>query len=187
MTPEAPSDAFAEFRSFLDDLLGPEHVPRLLEFSEMVRTGKGDILVHDQGPTDSLYFLLEGALALSVEVNGHSILLGSVQAGNWVGEVALFSESERSISTVEAIADSVLLRVTFDQFFALAQSAPATACHLAHGMIGMLIQRLRATVNDPILDPEGQLLMLGNMSLPIDELTPHHGVRDFFKSLLGVH
>lgn len=176
-----------DFRPQLVELFGAAHVPPLLEHAELIKASPGEVLMHDQGAVDSLYLLLDGVLAMSVEMAGHSIRLGEVAPGNWVGEVALFSASPISVSTVQVVQECHVLRIRFEDFFALAKTAPETACYLTHIMIGMLIQRLRNTINDPVLDPDGQLLMLGSISLPLEQIVPHHGVRDFFKNLLGVH
>jgi CRP-like cAMP-binding protein len=170
----------------LGEQLGEHHAATLLERASLVEYSQGEVLLQDQGEVDALYLLVEGRLSLSVETAGHTIRLGEIDAGNWVGEVALFSGSARSVSRVEAVTAARLLRLAFQDFRDLIQKAPETACKLTHVLIGMLIQRLRATANDPILDPDGQLLLLGQLSAAAEAHAEHHGIRDFLKNLLGV-
>lgn len=172
--------------ALLRDQLGIDDLAPLLERGEVLDIGGGQTVVRDQEALDALYLLLEGRLAMAVEVAGHSIQLGEVDPGNWVGEVALFSESPTAVSTVTTVSPCRLFRLSFTDFRALHAEAPEIACRLAHVLNGMLIQRLRATINDPILDPAGQLLMLGHLSVPMPAHHEHHGVRDFFRRLLGV-
>lgn len=172
----------------LVDQLGVEHAAVIVEYAEVLDLAKGDILLRDQGPIDALYLVLHGEIALSVEIPGHAIQLGEMGPGNWIGEVALFSGSKHSSTTVQASADSQLLRLGFGDFETMIQVAPSSACRLAHVLIGMLIHRLRASANDPVLDPEGNLLFMGNLSAPEEVLhPPHNGALQYMKSLLGIH
>lgn len=175
-----------DHESMLVEQLGMTELGPLFERCSLKEAMTGEVLLRDQQPVDSLYFLLEGRLSMSVEVEGHAILLGEINPGNWVGEVALFSDRSLSVSTVTAVGAARLLRLRFDDFTAIVEEAPEVACRLTHVLIGMMVQRLRATINDPILDPAGQFLMLGDLSLPMPAHHEHHGVRDFFKKLLGV-
>jgi CRP-like cAMP-binding protein len=174
-------------RDMLGTQVGEADMPAFLEHATRVDLAPTQVLVHDQADMDALYLLLEGRLALSVEAGGHTIQLGEIAPGNWVGEVALFSGVPKSASRVEAVMDSTLLRLAFADFRQLVDSAPQACCRLTHALIAMLIQRLRATANDPILDHDGQLLLLGQLSVPLDTHAGHHGIRDFLRSLLGVH
>lgn len=173
--------------ALLTEQVGEENAAVLLERANLVELGQGEVLMRDQGEVDALFLLIEGRLALAVEMAGHTIRLGEIDSGNWVGEVALFSGSPISVSTVESVSEAKLLRLPFQVFHALSREEPAVACQLTHVLIGMLIHRLRATANDPILDPDGQLLMLGQLSMHLDAHAGHHSVRDFLKKLLGVN
>lgn len=175
-----------EHETMLVELIGMTDLEPLWERCSLIDAKADEVLLRDQQPVDCLYFLLEGRLSMSVEMDGHAILLGEINPGNWVGEVALFSGSSLSVSTVTTVGAAKLLRLGFDDFMAMVEKAPEIACRLTHVLISMMIQRLRATINDPILDPAGQFLMLGDLSLPMPAHHEHHGVRDFFKKLLGV-
>lgn len=182
MLPDLRGDAL----ELLKAQVGAEHATVLLDSGSLIDCGQGEVILDDQGEVDALYLLLAGRLSLSVEMAGHTIQLGEIEPGNWVGEVALFSGSPSSVSRVEAVNEAKLLRLPFKDFQRLVREAPGAACQLTHVLIAMLIQRLRATANDPILDSDGQLLMLGQLSVPVDAHPVHHGVRDFLKNLLGV-
>lgn len=169
----------------LAEQLGVEDASALLDQAELVTVAGGAAVCRDGEPIDSLYLLLEGRLEMAVEVAGHAIELGEILPGNWVGEVSLFSEAKTAVATVTARGTARLLRLSFEAFAALAQDAPELACRLAHTLNAMMIQRLRATVNDPILDADGRLLLLGPLSVPWPAPPAQHGVRDFLRKLLG--
>jgi len=170
----------------LTEQLGAEHVQALVDRVEPCGIEQGTVLIRDQAPMDAFYLLLEGTLALSIELDGHTIQLGELRPGNWVGEVAYLSGSQTACATVTATSEAKLARLSYRDFEAMVAEDPIAACRLMNGFILMLIRRLRATANDPILDPDGQFHILGDLSVPWEDLVQHrHSVLAFFKRLLG--
>ncbi|MBK6743959.1 MAG: cyclic nucleotide-binding domain-containing protein [Hydrogenophilales bacterium] len=180
--------ALQDFASVLADQIGKEHAAMFLDHVSLQELPRGEVLLRDQASVSALYLLIEGRVGLSVEVAGHAIHLGTMDAGNWIGEVAYFSGSHISCSTVTAETDVRLMRLGFAEFGAIARATPEAACRLTHVLVTMLIHRLRATVHNPVVDADGQLFMLGNLSLPSPARAAHErGVIDFFRKLLGTH
>lgn len=178
--------ALQDFAGVLAEQIGQEHAAAFLDHASLVELTRGEILLRDQEPVSAIYLLLDGRVGLSVEVAGHAIQLGAMDAGNWVGELAYFSGSRVSCSTVIAETDARLMRLGFAEFGAMARAAPEAACRLTHVMVTMLIHRLRTTVHNPVLDADGQLFMLGNLSLPAPAHAERkHDVVAFFRTLLG--
>lgn len=170
----------------LTDQLGAEHVPALIDRVETFDIEQGTVLIRDQAPMDAFYLLLEGRLALSIELDGHTIQLGELRPGNWVGEVAYLSGSLASCATVTATSEVKLCRLTYRDFDAMVAEDPIAACRLMHGFVLMLIRRLRVMANDPILDPDGQFHIYGDPSVPWEALLQQrHSVLGFLKRLLG--
>lgn len=170
----------------LTEQLGAEHVRALVDRVEACDIGQGTVLIHDQAPMDAFYLLLEGTLALSIELDGHTIQLGELRPGNWVGEVAYLSGSPTACATVTATSEVKLARLSYDDFEAMLAEDPIAACRLMHGFILMLIRRLRVTANDPILDPDGEFHIYGDPSVPWEDLVQHrHSVLAFLKHMLG--
>jgi CRP-like cAMP-binding protein len=172
----------------LESQLGVEHVRPLLERLRLGTLADGEVLLHDQAPIDSLYLVLSGKLRLSVEFGTHSIQLGEIGPGNWVGELGYFSGVPVASSTVTADGDCEMAQLTYKDFDALLDEDSVAVCRLTHGFIQMLMRRLAITANNPVIDPHGELLLPGDLSVPWPELAQgKHGVVDFLKSLLGVH
>jgi CRP-like cAMP-binding protein len=171
----------------LADQIGAEHLPHLLARMRVRSMAVGDILFHDQAPIDAFHLVLSGRLRLHIEVAGHALRLGEVGPGNWCGELAYFSGIRRASSTVTAPVETVLARLSFDDFDALIAEDSVAVCRLTHAFIQMLIRRLEVTANNPVVDPQGRMLLLGDLSVPLDQLAhKRHGLVDFLKSLLGV-
>jgi CRP-like cAMP-binding protein len=168
--------------------LGVDHVKPLLDRIGVQSLADGEVLLHDQEPLDSFYLLLRGGLRLCVEFGEHAVQLGEIGPGNWVGELGYFSGSHFSSSTAVACGETEVARLKYQDFDALMVEDPVVVCRLTHGFIQMLMRRLAVTANNPIIDPEGQMLLSGELSVPWSELAQQpHGVVDFLKSLLGVH
>lgn len=176
---------------FLPELtrqLGTEHAAAVLQYAQVIELPEGEVLVRDQGPIDAFYLILSGEVSLCVEVPDHCIHLGEMGPGNWIGEVAFFSGANTASTTTAASTHCKLLRLTFADYETMIQVAPGSACRIAHVLIGMLIHRLRSSASDPVLDPEGHLLFLANLSAPEEVLhPPHSGVLEYLKGLLGIH
>lgn len=183
-----PDDAIFAHLPELTAQLGVEHVQALLDRLTPVELEPGAVLVRDQTPVDAFYLLLEGSVALSVEVNGHDIQLGELRPGNWVGEVAYLSKQPLACATVKATSAAKLARLSYRDFEAMLAEDPVAACRLMHGFVLMLIRRLRVTANDPVLDPDGQLHIHGDPSVNWEALRQQElNLTDFLRRLLGLH
>jgi len=105
-----------------------------------------------------------------------------------VGELGYFSGVRLASSTATACAESAVARISYQDFDALLNEDSVAVCRLTHGFIQMLMRRLAVTANNPVIDPHGEMLLLGDLSVPWTELAESpHGVVDFLKTLLGVH
>lgn len=170
----------------LVEQLGAKHVKPLLDRIELRQVSAGDVLVRDQEPIDAFSLILTGRLRLAIELAGHSIQIGDLLPGNWCGEMGYFSGVRRASSTVTAGENSQLARLSYADFDALIAEDSVAACRLTHAFVKMLIRRLHATASNPVIDPHGQLLLLGELSVPLEELRQKpHGVLHFLKNLLG--
>lgn len=74
----------------------------------------GTVLFERGDPGDAAYFVVSGRLrAISVADDGKRTVLGDIEAGETVGEIAVLSATSRS-ATVVAARDSVLVKVDAD-------------------------------------------------------------------------
>jgi CRP-like cAMP-binding protein len=175
-----------EYLPELVEQLGADHVKPLLDRITLHELEDGQVLVHDQDPIDAFFLVLSGRLQLSIELSGHHLQLGEIRPGNWCGELGYFSGIRRASSTVIAGGETTMARLSYADFDALVAEDSIAVCRLTHAFIQMLIRRLQVTANNPVVDPEGNMLLLGDITVPIAELSRKpHGVIDFIKSLLG--
>jgi NTE family protein len=97
---------------------------RLKTLNAMVRQDlvRGQMLVAQGGPSDSLFLVLHGALA--VRKTGYLEPIAELRAGELVGEIGFFANVPRTADVV-AIRDTSVLALTRPAYQRLVEEAPA--------------------------------------------------------------
>src|SRR3954451_1167878 len=97
---------------------------RLQILGAMVRQDlvRGEILVAQGDPSDSLYVVLHGALA--VRRTGATLPIAELRAGELVGEIGFFASLPRTANVI-AIRDTSVLVLTRSAYLTLAEATPA--------------------------------------------------------------
>src|SRR3954470_320902 len=110
-------EEFALFRTLSSE-------QRLKTLNAMVRQDlvRGQMLVAQGGPSDSLFLVLHGALA--VRKTGYLEPIAELRAGELVGEIGFFANVPRTADVV-AIRDTSVLALTRPAYQNLARDAPA--------------------------------------------------------------
>src|SRR6266702_8929599 len=111
------SEDFALFRTLSSE-------QRLKALRAMVRQDlvRGQVLVAQGEPSDSLFMVLHGALA--VRRAGQLEPIAELRAGEVVGEIGFFANIPRTADVI-AIRDTSVLVLTRSAYQELAQDAPA--------------------------------------------------------------
>lgn len=105
--------------------LEPSVARALLHEVEWVELLSGNTLIRTGEPADGMYILLFGRLSVFLEQEGQEPQwVGAVDRGESVGEMALLSGGIRN-ATVKASRDSVLAKISTDQFEALYAQYPS--------------------------------------------------------------
>src|SRR5215831_17233588 len=130
------------------DALGPLPVSR--KGAAMTRThfAEGQILFREGGPPDCVYRLLSGAVDILRELDGDPILLGTVGAGQFIGEMGVVENRPRS-ATARAASEVEVEILTPTEFLDQIARSPRAAREL----IQRLSQRLREA-DDRIVNDE---------------------------------
>lgn len=119
--------------------LGADH-PLLAEV-ETRRLRGGEWLMQQGDEGDSLYFLVQGRLqawAAAADGQPRGRFLNEIAAGDSVGELSLLTGAPRQVG-IQAIRDSLLVRIDREAFDRLALQYPALALKLA-GNVAALLQ-----------------------------------------------
>ncbi len=107
---------------------------------EWLKLTTGNILFQQNEPGDSLYILVSGRLgAFRRNAEGKNQLLGDITPGESLGEMAVLTGENRS-ATVQALRDSLLVRLSSESFQTIIESNPQTLIRMNR----VLIDRLRS-------------------------------------------
>ena len=101
---------------------------------EEVQLSAGTVLFNAGEAGDGLYLIIEGKLG----IRSGSVLIGTREPGEYVGELALLDDSPRS-ATVEAITDAVLLKLYREDF----HQALTTSPQIVRDLLRLLVQKIR--------------------------------------------
>lgn len=122
--------------------------------SEAVSVKRGQLLFKQGVTGDEMYLLVRGRLRMTVRgMNGDVLLTAEIPRFQTIGEIALFTEHDRT-ATVVAVRDSVLLKISRTQFEGLARNWPDftlqvgqhIVSRLANQSLGRHLQATNATI-----------------------------------------
>src|SRR2546430_8490337 len=123
-------------------LVCPRWARHLLLFERTAMTcahfAEGQVLFREGDPADSVFRLLSGAVDILRELDGEPILLGTVGAGQFIGEMGVVENRPRS-ATARAASEVEVEILTPTEFLDQIAGSPRTAREL----IERLSQRLR--------------------------------------------
>ena len=188
----------------------------LLDELEITHLSGGDWLMKQGDPGDALYFLVRGRLqawAKGKEGQNRGRFLNEIVPGDSVGELALLTGAPRAVG-IQAIRDSLLIRLDRESFDRLAPDHPALVVRLATNVANLLqssfgtrspTRNLKAITILPLdssprlenfcreltleLENEGHTLSLaaselGRKGAPVDSLQPGQTVPESLKNWL---
>ena len=132
-------------------LLSDEQLTAFLDFVEILTCPQSGTLFQEGQPGDSMFLILDGQMRVYTRTRTEEMhFLRMLEAGDAFGEVALLNHAPRSAS-VEAVRETVLIKMTSDALQKLVSEHPALAAqflyHLARSLgriLGDLTIKLRA-------------------------------------------
>jgi predicted acylesterase/phospholipase RssA/CRP-like cAMP-binding protein len=114
------------------------------EFQRVYLTG-GETLIRQGEPADCMYLVVSGRLRAYVEHPGdRDTVVGEIARGEIVGEMGLLIDEPRS-TTIRAIRDCELLRLSKEVFDRFLEAYPPATKHIAR----LNLMRLRRTILSP--------------------------------------
>jgi CRP-like cAMP-binding protein/thioredoxin reductase/Fe-S-cluster-containing hydrogenase component 2 len=103
-------------RAYLAPMLPDEELDALIADGVGVKTyGGGEVLFKEGEAPDGLYLIRRGSVTISRVIGGREVVLSYLSAGNYVGEMALLSQSPR-MATVKAAVTTEALVLNADTF-----------------------------------------------------------------------
>jgi sulfate permease, SulP family len=118
---------------------------RVIPFLERLELQENEEFIHEGDPSSDLYFIEQGRLRVELRHPGsHPILVRTLGAGSFVGEVAYYLRIPRSASVV-ADQKAVVFRISGTALDTMRREQPALSSALHAFMAGMLARRLADT------------------------------------------
>jgi CRP-like cAMP-binding protein len=137
--------------------LGSDALARLLSACHVVDLPEGRQLFRDRMQIESLYFVLNGDMAVTVESasrnpKSQSVTLGHVKPGDWLGEVAILSGEMRASASVTTTTPCRVLKMRYQDFERLVLHDEDISSVLLGYLVDLLASRLRRTIaqNKPL-------------------------------------
>src|SRR6201984_2449973 len=90
---------------------------------------EGHVLFREGGPADCVFRLLSGAVDILRDLDGDPILLGTVGAGQFIGEMGVVENRPRS-ATARAASEVEIEILTPMEFFDQITGSPRVVCAL---------------------------------------------------------
>lgn len=99
-------------RSYLDSSLPEDELEHLVHDAKLKQYAVGETLFNQGDDADGLYLIRRGSVTVSRLIDDKEVVLAYISAGNYVGEMSLISNTQRS-ATVRAASptDAILLGV----------------------------------------------------------------------------
>jgi CRP-like cAMP-binding protein len=126
------------FAEFADEAL-----ERFVTFMEVLRVQQFTEVVKQGQHGDAMYFVVEGELRVRLMISGKESILVTLSPGEFFGEISLFDQGPRSADVV-ANSDTLLLKISIENFKNLLEKAPDLAAPFLFGMSKTLTARIRA-------------------------------------------
>jgi CRP-like cAMP-binding protein len=90
--------------------MSEEQLETMLQNSQVHRYGRGERLIQEGDPGDSMFVMLRGTAAVSIARNGTTVRVGAMRQGDCFGEFALLTGEPRT-ATVRAEHDCEVLEI----------------------------------------------------------------------------
>ena len=138
-----------------------------------------EILLAYGRPSDTLYLVWEGKLAITLDAGGETVALGEASPGQWIGEVSVIEPGPASVA-VTALQDCTLLTFSHGDFQRFGEKQPRAASAMHRILSNGLATRIRSSSTSVIAyDGEGRLI------LERPSKTEKHQLRRLLARLLG--
>jgi CRP-like cAMP-binding protein/thioredoxin reductase/Fe-S-cluster-containing hydrogenase component 2 len=97
-------------RAYVAPMLPDAELDELLADGVQVKNyGGGELLFKEGDPADGLYLIKRGSVTISRTIAGREVVLSYLSAGNYVGEMALLSDSARTATVKAAVTTEALV------------------------------------------------------------------------------
>lgn len=135
-------------QQYLCESLTVTEIQKLLEYTELVKYKKNQIIADIGEVGDALYFGVKGQAILSYEEAGQETEVGQLKAGEMMGEMSFFDRKPRLLRMRAAQNDTQLLKLSRPMYERLRVEHPYIAVNLLEHALISLDHLLRRVSED---------------------------------------
>jgi hypothetical protein len=141
-SPETDPVTAEELRQFtILSSLSNEEIVKATRLGELRHIRSGEIILKKDDPGDAMYFVLSGNVRARLLVGRDDKTLTRIPAGEFFGEMAMFTQSPRSADVV-ADGDTRLLRFSAKAFHQLISETPEAAAPVLFAIARTMANRI---------------------------------------------
>jgi len=123
--------------------LGQAELKQFISHCTVMEIEEGGIIMKKGSPGNGLYMILSGDTRVRIIAAGQDTTLATVKAGSFIGEVAMFSQTQRS-ADVLALTRCQLLFMSAEAFRGMMQTEPKLASAVLFALGHMMADRMVA-------------------------------------------
>ena len=123
--------------------LGQAELKQFISHCTVMEIEDGGIIMKKGSPGNGLYMILSGDTRVRIIAAGQDTTLATIKAGNFIGEVAMFSQTQRS-ADVLALTRCQLLFMSAEAFRGMMETEPKLASAVLFALGHMMAERMVA-------------------------------------------
>ncbi|WP_455374612.1 cAMP-activated global transcriptional regulator CRP [Kaarinaea lacus] len=125
-----------------------ETISSFLEHCHRRRYPSKSLIIYAGDTPDVLYYIVDGSVTVLIEDDsGHEIVLAYLNAGDFFGELGLFTDQDNRTAFVRARSQCELAEISYPRFRQMAEKDPAIVFELANQM-ALRLQKTSRKVGD---------------------------------------
>ena len=149
-----------QFRTHIAPAATPEALAPVVERSKVVAFKAGETLIKEGDVDDRVFLIRSGAVAVSKLVGRRDTVLSYVQAGHYVGEIAMLMRTPRSASVRASVATEAI-EIEAEALRALLAQYPEVKADFSRKMAQRGVETARLEVRANEVGAIGELLKQG--------------------------
>jgi len=135
-----------------------ETIQSFLEHCHRHRYPSKSLIIYAGDKPDVLYYIVEGSVTVLIEdESGHEIVLAYLNAGDFFGEMGLFSDLDNRSAFVRARSQCELAEISYTRFHQMAEKDPKILFELATQMANRLQKTSRKVGDLAFMDVTGRV------------------------------
>lgn len=130
---------FSVFAGISNELL-----EQLIGFGELCEPPPDQVILKKGEPGDAIFFVLSGSVRVRLMIGREDKTLNKIPAGQFLGEMAMFTQAPRSADVV-AMGATRLMRLSNQAFLELIKEVPSLAATFLFTMASIMAHRISET------------------------------------------